>query len=698
MINVLSCITLEHDLRLVLLAAFICIAGAATFEQLLKRAIHAEGKARIGWLGIGSVALCTTVWCTHFIAMLAFHAQVPVVLDPVLTLLSLVLPVAGFFFGIAAVIYGRNIASNILGNLLIGGCIAGLHYLGMMAYRVDGIVEWKSEYVIASIVLACGLSVASGLFYKKFYDTKYAVYSVGLFALAVVSLHFTGMEAMVITPLSLSSTPMDTATFTALSIATALAGALVIAIGAICFFLDADQRQEGYNQLLKMAMTDTLTGLPNRNAYMEDLDARIEEVKARGKQLAVIGVDLDRFKDINDSYGHRAGDLALITIAKAMSRNLKVTETVARLGGDEFAATKVFESRTVLNAYLKKLEWALQTPVEHEGSNLKLGGSIGVAIYPDDGENSDTLRNNADLAMYRAKINPASKVCFYEASMDEEVRQKRELAAALARALDNDELELHYQLQASVDSGKISGMEALLRWTHPKLGPISPGVFIPIAEESGLIIRLGEWVLRRACEEAVTWENGDKIAVNMSALQLTQVELPSIIHRILLETGLPPKRLEVELTETAILEDRDRSLHVLRQIKALGVRVALDDFGTGYSSLEILRSFPFDKIKLDRFFMSEIESSAESTALVRSVLSLGKSLQIPILAEGVENENQLSILKAEGCDEIQGFYLGRPETLKDVLEKAGAGSLRIQSIKPEDHKDGEDQNSSSDAA
>ncbi|MCI4644100.1 MAG: EAL domain-containing protein [Hyphomonadaceae bacterium] len=243
-------------------------------------------------------------------------------------------------------------------------------------------------------------------------------------------------------------------------------------------------------------------------------------------------------------------------------------------------------------------------------------------------------------------------------------------------ALQNGELELHYQVQTSIQSGEVRGYEALLRWTHPQLGRISPDVFIPIAEENGMIIELGEWVLRTACEEAVRWDTPLRVAVNISAVQLMQVELPRMIHETLMETGLPASRLEIELTETAIFEDRERSMHVLRQIKALGVGVALDDFGTGYSSLEVLRSFPFDKIKLDRFFMHEIETSHTAKAMVRSVLALGKNLAIPVLAEGVETHSQLLILAQEGFDEMQGYLLGRPSRVIQPaqlpdLEEAG---------------------------
>jgi EAL domain-containing protein (putative c-di-GMP-specific phosphodiesterase class I) len=268
--------------------------------------------------------------------------------------------------------------------------------------------------------------------------------------------------------------------------------------------------------------------------------------------------------------------------------------------------------------------------------------------------------------MYRAKTENALLPCFYDPELDQAVRDRRELAADLAHAIERNELDVHYQVQTKATSGEVTGYEALLRWTHPTRGSVPPSIFIPVAEENGLILALGEWVLRRACADATRWESGTKVAVNVSPRQLAQADLPALVHQVMLETGLPPRRLEIELTETAIMADRDRALHVLRRLKGLGVGVALDDFGTGYSSLATLRSFPFDKIKLDGLFIAELEGNAQSTAIVRAVLALGRSLAIPVLAEGVETAVQLEILLREGCDEIQGFLIGRPQPVCDM--------------------------------
>jgi predicted signal transduction protein with EAL and GGDEF domain len=351
---------------------------------------------------------------------------------------------------------------------------------------------------------------------------------------------------------------------------------------------------------------------------------------------------------------------------------------VARVGGDEFVAMLRFAARGELINLVERLQRALEEPLELGSFNARVGASIGVAVYPDDAIEADGLTNNADLAMYRAKSAGSTAPCFYDAALDEVIRERRELANDLRAAIEAGDLHVHYQVQTSLTTGAATGYEALVRWTHPIRGSVSPAEFIPLAEEHGLILALGDWVLRRACADAAGWEHKSKVAVNVSPMQLNHPELPRRFHEILLETGLPPRQLEIELTETAIISNRDQSLHVLRQIKALGVGVALDDFGTGYSSLETLRAFPFDKIKLDRLFVHELDSSPQAVAIVRAVLALGRSLDIPILAEGIETESQFQVLQREGWDEAQGFLLGRPAPLSPTLglRPAAAGSTR----------------------
>ncbi len=413
-------------------------------------------------------------------------------------------------------------------------------------------------------------------------------------------------------------------------------------------------------QITFLARHDSLTGLPNRLQFNSYLEEELDAAAWFNRQVAVIGIDLNKFKEVNDLHGHAAGDFVLVTIAQRVKGLLQEGEFVARLGGDEFAAVKRFEELAELNDFLRRIEKSLHEEMRFGDFELKSGGSMGVAIYPQDAETADTLINNADLAMYRAKAALNQTVCFYEVSMDEAARQRRALANDLWDAVDKKQLALHYQVQKSVMTGTVIGYEVLLRWHHPERGMVPPNEFIPLAEECGAILPIGEWVLREACREAAGWASNHKIAVNLSPVQLANGDIVSLVQDVLAETGLDPNRLELEITESTIIDDKERALLTLRQIKELGVTIAIDDFGTGYSSLETLRSFPFDKIKLDKSFMWEVEGSPQAKAIVRAILALGQSLSVPVLAEGVETQKQLDILQAEGCDEAQGYLLGRP--------------------------------------
>jgi len=441
--------------------------------------------------------------------------------------------------------------------------------------------------------------------------------------------------------------------------------------GWVVTFEDITDRVKSEEQVAFLATHDALTGLPNRLQFGERVSEELMVAeRVRGK-VAVIGIDLDKFKEVNDQHGHGVGDMVLVELTRRLGEARQEGELIARFGGDEFSATKRFDDLSALHDFIARLEGALAGVISVDGFEIKTGASLGVAIYPGDAESVDGLLANADLAMYRAKQSLLQKVCFYEAAMDETARRRRALANDLWACIDRDELHLHYQVQKSVRTGEITGYEVLLRWRHHELGNIPPMDFIGLAEECGAILPIGEWVLREACREAASWNNGYKIAVNLSPIQLGHADMATVIAGILSETGLNPRRLEIEITESSIIVDKDKALRTMRQIKALGVSIAIDDFGTGYSSLETLRAFPFDKIKLDKSFMAEVESSPQSKAIVRAILALGRSLEVPVLAEGVETQAQLDTLFEEQCDEAQGYLLGRPQAMREAgVEKA----------------------------
>ncbi|MBY9065535.1 EAL domain-containing protein [Hyphomonas sp. WL0036] len=672
----------KHDLVLVGLAAVICLAGSWVTLQLLRRAAGVSGYQRIGWHILTAVAAGAAIWCTHFIAMLGFDPGIAFTFEPVLTILSLIVAMVGAVAGFALATSRRLRFAPIIGGSVVGLAIAAMHYTGMMGYSVNGIVTWNVPVLLLSIVFAVVLSALALPVAIRAHTMKKQWFSAGTFVLAIVLLHFTGMVAFQYEPLGVSLvTPMREAIL-ALALAIACVGFLIIGASIASYLIDASVRTDSYEQLRQMAVTDSLTNLPNRVSFNGRLDHELDSAHSQGQKVGLICIDLDRFKEINDLRGHGAGDEVLRTLANRMTYLLRDGEFVARLGGDEFAAVKRMQNAAELSDFLSRLEAVLYEPIALEEFHVTPGASLGVAIYPDDATDKLSLIGNADLAMYRAKSSPNSAVAFYDPSMDEIVRDRKNLANDLRIAFERNELDIHFQVQKSVSTGEIRGYEALLRWTHPVRGSISPAEFISIAEEYGLILQLGEWVLRNACARAARWEPQYKVAVNVSPMQFAHADLPKMILETLVETGLPAHRLELELTESTIFSDKERSLHMLRQIKGMGVTIALDDFGTGYSSLDTLRTFPFDKIKLDKSFVEQVESSEQTAAMVRAVLALGRSLKIPVLAEGIENAQQLSVLTTEGCDEVQGFLLGRPLPVERIVD-IGQLTVKPEPAKPE---------------
>jgi diguanylate cyclase (GGDEF)-like protein len=410
-----------------------------------------------------------------------------------------------------------------------------------------------------------------------------------------------------------------------------------------------------------MTRHDLLTGLPNRASLNEHLHRTMPVTRQNGHKLAAISIDIERLSEINDVYGHAIGDKVLKLLARRMSDLAGGDTFIARVGGDEFVATKQFSQQQALLDFVSRLQASIATTLIVDGTEIRTDGHVGVAVYPDDTASADELMTKAVIAMQRACSNAGTVACYYESSLDEAARSRSRLIEDLLGAMSRSELSLAYQVQKSIGTSATVGYEALLRWQHPELGMISPAQFIPMAEESGAIIPIGEWVLHTACVEAARWPRDYRIVVNLSPKQLAHDDLPERIHDILLETGLGPDRLEVEITESAIVENKQQARSILQRLKQMGIAIALDDFGTGYSSLDTLRSFPFDKIKIDRSFVSELEESPQALAILRAIIALGHSLGVLVLAEGVETDAQLALLAAEDCDEVQGFLLGRPQ-------------------------------------
>jgi diguanylate cyclase (GGDEF)-like protein/PAS domain S-box-containing protein len=433
---------------------------------------------------------------------------------------------------------------------------------------------------------------------------------------------------------------------------------------------DVTERITNEARISHLAHHDVLTDLPNRSAFNAALDERLERAQEAATSFAVLSLDLDRFKEVNDVFGHPVGD----TLMRAAADRLAAEADgafVARIGGDEFMILMPDDTRRQeVLALAERLVETIGNELEVDDYLPQVGLSVGIAFYPDDGVNAATLLANADSALYRAKREGRGRVRVFESEMDQELRDRRLLQHDLRQALEQNQFLVYFQPQARVD-GEVIGFEALLRWNHPTRGFVPPDQFIPLAEENGMIVEIGEWVLREACREAASWPRPLQVAVNLSPIQFQAGDLERSIHQILLETGLTPTRLEVEITEGVLIGDFNRALTLLRRLKALGARIAMDDFGTGYSSLSYLQSFPFDKIKIDRSFISNLEATPQSAEIVRAVLSLAHALNIPVIAEGVETEAQRTFLAREACEEIQGHLVGRPDLIERYLGLVG---------------------------
>ena len=820
MFRVLTCLTVEHDWRLVLLAGLVCFVASIVAVHIFHRAIASQTRTRFIWVAIAGAAIGYGIWATHFIAMLAYEPGVLTGYSAVLTALSLaaamVLTSCGF--GFAAINPGRWRAP--IGGGIVGAGIACMHYLGMWALEVPGRVTWSLDLVLASIVLGMLFGYAALAIAVRHTHRSGTFAAALLLTVAIVSHHFTAMGAVEIVPdPTLAS---DDISLSPVFLALAIAGVALSVLGmslvgvladrrlatrthrfegiisqlsqaqqqvegsqrelqqqklmldtainnmgeGLCMF-DAEKRLVVCNdryatmyqlppELLKvgtshrdiirhriangilkgersdsaanvlistlsalpsnvassrideladgrlvcvtrqpmpgggwvathldvtdqrryearityMAQHDVLTDLPNRVLLRERLEQALASTRRGERHLAVLMLDLDRFKEVNDTLGHPAGDALLQAVAARLRGCIRETTLIARLGGDEFAVIEYVTNAVVeATALAERIRKALGKPFDLGGHQVTTGTSIGIAIAPGDGADCDEILKSADLALYSAKNGGRGSYRFFEPALDQLMRARRDLERDMRTALVNGEFELYYQPFMNAESGKISGCEALLRWHHPDRGLVLPAEFIPLAEETGLIVPIGEWVLRTACAEAAKWPTNLKVAVNLSPAQFRSKELVPIIVGALATSGIAPQRLELEVTETVIMHDSETVFAALGQLHKLGVRIALDDFGTGYSSLSFLQKFPFDKIKIDRSFVNELAGAKEESRLIaRAVVRFAVSLGKTTTAEGVETREQMDVLRAEGCVELQGYYLSRPTRAADVAQ------------------------------
>ena len=449
--------------------------------------------------------------------------------------------------------------------------------------------------------------------------------------------------------------------------------------GGVTIHMDVTEKRNSEKQIAFLAHHDALTGLANRVQLREHIETSLKHVE-RGHKFSVLCLDLDHFKDVNDTLGHSVGDALLCAVAKRLRELVREEDLVSRTGGDEFSIVQSGTERPMAAsaALAARLVECLSVPFDLGDHHVVIGASVGIAIAPDDGNDADQLLKNADMALYRAKDAGRGGFHFFEAEMDAKAEARRALELDLRKAVTGGEFEVFYQPIVNLAKNRISGFEALLRWNHPTRGRVAPGEFIPLAEETGLVVAIGEWVIRQACAEASTWPSDLRVAVNVSPVQFRNKNLVAAVMSALAASGLRSDRLELEITETVLMHNNEATLAVLHELRSLAVRISMDDFGTGYSSLSYLRSFPFDKIKIDQSFVRDLLAKPDSIAIIRAVAGLGHSFGMTTTAEGVETKEQLDQMRVEGCTEVQGYFYGKPMPASEIAPLLSGFEKRAQ--------------------
>ncbi|WP_174803572.1 putative bifunctional diguanylate cyclase/phosphodiesterase [Martelella limonii] len=643
-------------------AFFVALVGGYLTMSLIVRVRSTPIEQAWIWLLLSGAVGGMTIWCTHFSAMLGYDDNLPHVYDPALTFLSLAIAVIMTTAGVFVFYRGGRKLPVELGGAIVGAGIALMHFVGMAGYDGPGRYEWSWGFVAASIVLGILFSTLAFSAPVRMRALCCQMVATSFFILAIFSVHFISMIGMEVVNDGSIPIPGEGLSSQTMTFFTAQGISVVVIVGLALLIIEAKNREQVDRQVTIAGAHDGLTGLPNRRSFSTVLERLIDEGSHGNSRFAVGFLDIIGFKEINDVHGHSAGDHILRHVARGLVEQLPSDCFVARVGDDEFAVIlKTSAGRVEVARTFRRALDEIARPIVWEGTSFEVKLHCGFTGFPTDGNSTYELIARIDVALQRAKRGGANSIVFYDVRRDHGERRLNALALDMRRALEEGEFRLFYQQQRLTETREIFGFEVLLRWFHKDLGLISPDEFIPLAERTGFIGALGEWVLRQACLDGATWRNPFQIGVNVSASQLADARFPRKVEAILRETGFPPERLELEFTESGLVEDGQRAHDSISALKRLGVKIAMDDFGTGYSSLATLQQFPFDKIKIDRSFVAGLPGDELSAAIVRATVIISRSLGIRVLAEGVETEEQLEFLHREHCLRAQGYYFGKPE-------------------------------------
>ncbi|AEJ13625.1 MULTISPECIES: putative bifunctional diguanylate cyclase/phosphodiesterase [Pseudomonas] len=686
-------LTGSYSSSLVLISLCVAILASYTALDLTGRIATAKGRAACLWMGGGALAMGIGVWSMHFIGMLAFSLPIDLGYDLALTAFSLLIAVLSSGFALWLVsqpsLPWQQLA---FGALIMGTGIACMHYTGMAALRMLPGIAYDPTLFGASLLIAVAASAAAlWIAFRLRAHTPYVRQIRGLAAVvmgfAIVGMHYTGMAAANFPEGSfcgaLAAGGLQGDGLVYLVLITTLA---VLAVALLTSVLDARLEARtaelarsltlANQELTQLALHDTLTDLPNRTLLADRIEQAIAKVAEQGGCFALMFIDLDGFKPVNDAFGHHIGDLLLKAVAARLRGHLHSQDTLARIGGDEFVLlVELREPNDAMDVAVKQVN-LVSRPFRVAEHDLQLTASLGIVLYPGNGLDQHELLRNADAAMYHAKSAGKNGYSFFDASMNSNARQQLQLLQDLRQALEQRQFRLHYQPKFDAQNCQPIGAEALLRWEHPQQGLLLPDRFIGLAEKTGLIIPIGEWVLIEACRQMRQWldqgHHGWRMAVNLSAIQFCHAGLVDSVARALQQNSLPANCLTLEITETTAMHDADASLTVLQRLSDMGVDLSIDDFGTGYSSLMYLKRLPANELKIDRGFVRDLEQDSDDAAIVSAIVALGQALGLRIVAEGVETDRQQDFLTRLGCDSLQGYLLGQPVPAEQFMGKLQA--------------------------